>query len=765
MATSGNFSTTNQYIVYWIEVIQNSQNIGNNTSNVTVKIWIKRTNTGYETYGNGTVYTNINGVQRNVSMTPSQKITSSPITIFHQDLTIPHNNDGTKTLNVQVSISHDRFNSSPTNVSWNCNLSTIPRASSFTMSSNNVNAGSSVTINISKASSSFTHEAHLIFGKKTVSIRNISGTSVNFTIPKDILDQIPNATKGAGTMRISTISGGSNIGNKDSTIYVNAPNDIVPSYSSLSIERIDNVVPSSWGVYVKGKSKAKLTINGATGIYNSTISKYSISGDGYSSTTQSFTTNVLRSSGTVTFTGTITDSRGRVASKTVSCSVVDYSPPTITEFDVVRCTSNGTDNDEGTYVKVTPKFTYSLVNNKNTLTCKLYYRKIGVTSWTEETASISSGSSVIIGNNSISPNSSYEVKLTIADTFETIEKIISIPTAKTTLDFRNGGNGLAIGKVSESDGLEVDWESFYNKFVTIRDGLSIEKDLSVSSNANINGVLEIGGTYINIGKNGDNSSCIEFFDSTNKKKGWVGKGDKGSNTISVSSEDGDVILKAKDEIYLKSSIGTYKMGGRGGEFWNMLPVIRPDGVMEIGRFIDFHDASGATTDYDIRLTCSGSTLNCSGSFTQGSDIKLKENIHYLDDKETKHFSTDIDEIEVESDTKFRDFFKDTFRPCTFNYKNAKENLVGFIAQDIADTEVGSLFVREMKTDIIEKKSDDDEDRIVGEESYLTFDLSGYTTVVAKALQEEIAIRDKEIEKLQNRVGQLEELIKGVLVNK
>ena len=46
-AVSGNFATDNTYIVYWIEIIQNSQNIVNNTTNVTVKVWCKRTNTGF----------------------------------------------------------------------------------------------------------------------------------------------------------------------------------------------------------------------------------------------------------------------------------------------------------------------------------------------------------------------------------------------------------------------------------------------------------------------------------------------------------------------------------------------------------------------------------------------------------------------------------------------------------------------------------------------------------------------------------------------
>ena len=144
MAVSGNFTTTNQYIVFWVEVIQNSQNIANNTSNVTVRVWIKRTNTGYTTYGTGTLYTNIDGVQRNVAITPSQKITSTAIALFDQTLTIAHGSNGAKTLNIQVGITHNSFNSTNSSNAYNYNLTTIPRASSFTMSASTIEAGKEI---------------------------------------------------------------------------------------------------------------------------------------------------------------------------------------------------------------------------------------------------------------------------------------------------------------------------------------------------------------------------------------------------------------------------------------------------------------------------------------------------------------------------------------------------------------------------------------------------------------------------------------------
>lgn len=125
MAVSKNFSTSNKYIVYWIEMIQNSQSIANNTSNVTVRVWVKRTNTGYTTYGSGTVYCTINGTRYSASITSSQTITSSPRVLFTKTLNISHNSNGTKVLGISASISHARF-SSGTN-SANFTLTTIPR--------------------------------------------------------------------------------------------------------------------------------------------------------------------------------------------------------------------------------------------------------------------------------------------------------------------------------------------------------------------------------------------------------------------------------------------------------------------------------------------------------------------------------------------------------------------------------------------------------------------------------------------------------------
>jgi len=52
---------------------------------------------------------------------------------------------------------------------------------------------------------------------------------------------------------------------------------------------------------------------------------------------------ILNSSGTITFTATVTDSRGRTsAAATVSITVIAYSVPSFSSYNSQRCNSSGT---------------------------------------------------------------------------------------------------------------------------------------------------------------------------------------------------------------------------------------------------------------------------------------------------------------------------------------------------------------------------------------------------------------------------------------
>ena len=53
----------------------------------------------------------------------------------------------------------------------------------------------------------------------------------------------------------------------------------------------------------------------------------------------------------------------------------------------------------------------------------------------------------------------------------------------------------------------------------------------------------------------------------------------------------------------------------GGNTWDRIPIVGSDGVLEIGKYIDFHDTSGDANDYATRLTSSGNSLTATGSFS------------------------------------------------------------------------------------------------------------------------------------------------------
>lgn len=371
-------------------------------------------------------------------------------TVASGTATIAHNSDGTKSFSLSCEAGIYTYAVSAT-ASGTHTLTTIPRAS--TISATNVNMGSASTITITRASSSFTHTLTYSFGNATGTIATkTTSTSVSWTPTLTLANQIPNAVSGKCTITCKTYSGTTEVGSKTCTMTLTVPSSVKPTITSLTAARVDGTVPTSWEIYVQSKSKATLTINGAAGAYGSTISSYSITGGGYSSTASSFTTGFLNTSGTITFTASVTDSRGRVsANATVTITVVAYSAPSFSKYISQRCNSAGTAFDSGTYVKSTVNFSYASCSSKNTITTATYYRKTTETSWTNASKTFTSGTAFTFGGGNISAESSYEVKFKLTDAFTSIEVTDTLSTASVVMDFKSGGLGVAVGKVAETD--------------------------------------------------------------------------------------------------------------------------------------------------------------------------------------------------------------------------------------------------------------------------------------------------------------------------
>lgn len=266
------------------------------------------------------------------------------------------------------------------------------------MAASSVAAGSAATVNITAYNSQYTHKVIWKFGAYSYTQSVAAGiSSTSYTIPLTWLNAIPSATSGSASATLETYNAsGSLIG---STVYgftITVPSSVVPTIGSVTITPINsNSVISGWGIYVQGKTQARVKINNAAGAFGSTITGYSIS-NSYLGTVKSstMTTAAINKSGTFTMTATVTDSRGRTATKTASFTVYAYTAPSFSSINMYRCNSSGARSDtEGTYGYVKASFGCSILNGSNKVTATAKLSQIGGT-YSTSTA-LTSGTGVI----------------------------------------------------------------------------------------------------------------------------------------------------------------------------------------------------------------------------------------------------------------------------------------------------------------------------------------------------------------------------------
>ena len=453
MASSGSFSGSIRDGHYKLRVDwSQSKNVSANTSTVTCKLYLVN-DWSLNISGRSDNTCTIDGSAQTFS-SPAISSTGTHL-LGTVSRAVNHASDGSKSLAISA-VFQIRATLSGTyygtiTASANITLDSIPRASS--VSAGNMTMGTAGKINISRASSSFTHTLTYSFGNTSGTIATkTTATSVSWTPSLSLANQIPNATSGTCTITCTTYNGNTNIGSKTCTLSLSVPASVKPTISSLTASRIDGDVPSAWGIYVQTKSKVKLTINGAVGSYGSTIKSYSITGGGYSGSASTLTTGFLNNSGTITFQATVTDSRGRVSAEaTVSITVTAYSPPYFNSSLSQRCLSNGTLDDDGTYIHALVSFGYSTCGGKNTLKTSVQYKQVSAEQWTDAGVTFASNTAFTYGKGQISTETSYDVRYTLEDAFSAISVQEIVSTAAVVMDFKSGGKGVAVGKVSERD--------------------------------------------------------------------------------------------------------------------------------------------------------------------------------------------------------------------------------------------------------------------------------------------------------------------------
>lgn len=380
-------------------------------------------------------------------------------TLYTWSGNIPHNDDGTKTLECSASF-EPRINSTGTvTATSSTKLTTIPRASQPSLvtwpeTTNDVgDFGDTISIHMNRKSDAFTHTVRYAFGSRSGTIATGVTTGTTWTIPLNFMDLLPDATSGSGLIYVDTYDGSTLIGTKYTGFTATVPASVKPQ-AGFTLTDV-TTAGTLYGAPVKGLSKIKVDIT-TTPAYSSPITSIIIEANGarYSGSS-SITTGVLTKAGASRVSVTVTDKRGRVGTHYYDMNVLDYNAPAVTALSVLRCNSDGTANDKGEYIKVTFSAAVSSMSSKNTATYKLRYKKSTAASYT--TVTITALANNFAPTNyspaviAASGDSAYDIAVDVTDRHSTGTRSASASTAFTLLNWHASGTGMGVGKVAEKE--------------------------------------------------------------------------------------------------------------------------------------------------------------------------------------------------------------------------------------------------------------------------------------------------------------------------
>lgn len=477
------------YYTYRCIVTENSTNISNNTSNVTITFSIAGPAYWGTAYYDWATYCGIL-VDGSVKATgsPSPYVTESYSNLLTWTGDIAHNSDGTKSISVGVYLyQNGPANYLPTQSSasspismGSVGLTTIPRASqpsciTYPNTTTNIgNIGSTITIHMNRVSSSFTHTVKYYWGNLSGTIATGVTDNVQWTIPTSFYSQIPYTTSGNGSIYVDTYNGSSLIGTKSVGFAATVPSNVVPTVGTITLDPWDI---SGNNILLQNKNKITVSVSGCSAGAGSSIKSYTFSGPGISSTTTgtSVSGGPISNTGTLTYTVTVTDNRGRSASKSATITCYAYSSPYFASFNAYRANSDGSANVNGTYLLCTYSVNYASAGNTNTITVTV--KGVG----SNRTAT---GGRLLI-DLSGNTTSTYQVSAVVSDKYggQASSQTVMVFGETRVLNITKNGTGFAIGKMAESNELfECRWSAKFDSAASGPYGFSTSSDKRVKKN-------------------------------------------------------------------------------------------------------------------------------------------------------------------------------------------------------------------------------------------------------------------------------------------
>lgn len=431
--------------------------------------------------------------------------TNSAQKIWDHTYNVGHNNDGTKTVGVKLSVGLNTGGYGSAMVAFDYRLPDIPRASSVSDMTGTL--GSAMTININRKVSSFTHTVKYYFGNLSGTIATGVGTSVSWTPPLNLATQIPSASSGWGNITVDTYSGSTKIGSKSAQLTLNVPTSMTPTLGSITLTDSNAAVKNllnTANTFAEIVSDIKVAFNSATGVQGSTITDYhaEIVNKNQSTNTNNGNLGLMKWNGSAQVKAWVVDSRGRSSNAvTTSITVLEYFLPTLT-FTAIRGDTN--QSSDKIVVSRTAKIAPLRIGNVQKNSFKLSFKTapFGSTTYTADTGAgvndkvtntLTNSKATLSGTFDI--GKSYEVYGVLEDALTSSGTVKAPPVSPEKMVMGMAETAVSFGKYPENaNAVDSDWVYKYkNKDIqhhklTNNNGQIIQ----VARNTDMNTIVETG---------------------------------------------------------------------------------------------------------------------------------------------------------------------------------------------------------------------------------------------------------------------------------
>ena len=257
----------------------------------------------------------------------------------------------------------------------------------------------------------------------SAALRTVSSSAgrvvYQWTVPESLAEELPEMTHGTGTVTVKVYSGGTPVGSLSAAFTAYVPETMRPT-AALTTEVVnDGTAAESWGLCVQGISRIRYAAT-ATG---------------------------------------------------EAVTVAAYYPPAITASMAARCAADGTEKDDGAYLKVKCAAQCADVQGHNTVVLRARFRPVGG-AWNGY-VTLLPGAEQLLGGG-LDGGTSYEVELSAEDTVGNVRVVrYTAATSRVTLHLRAGGMGAAFGKYAEQEALECVWPAVFYGDVAVSGALTV----------------------------------------------------------------------------------------------------------------------------------------------------------------------------------------------------------------------------------------------------------------------------------------------------